>query len=354
MSKPDSHRLKIPSASAQVVRPLWSVMIPSYNCAKYLRQTLTSVLAQDPGVDIMQIMVIDDCSTKDDPKAVVEELGQGRIEFCQQSQNVGYIRNFESCLVRSRGQLVHLLHGDDFVKDGFYQKMQFAFEKNPEIGAAFCRHIAVDEQGNQIWISDLEQLESGVLSNSVERLAVRQRIQAPSIVVRREVYEQLGGFDRRFSCCGEDWEMWVRIAAHYPVWYEVEPLAIYRIHSSSLSRMSTRTGADIRDLRMAMDMMQPYLPTPIASKLSNQAREHWALFAIRHLAPKMLALGDLTAAITQLREALKCSRSLRVIKESTRLMLKIMNCWIKQIINPQNTADNYELAQTISESGEIK
>ncbi len=56
-------------------RPLWSVMIPTYNCAKYLRETLLSVLAQDPGAEVMQIEVIDDCST-DNPAAVVEEVGR--------------------------------------------------------------------------------------------------------------------------------------------------------------------------------------------------------------------------------------------------------------------------------------
>lgn len=333
MSEQYFHRTKIPPASIEVDRPLWSVMIPTYNCANYLRQTLASVLEQDPGPEVMQITVIDDCSTKDDPKAVVEELGQGRVEFYRQPENVGYIRNFETCLLRSRGQLVHLLHGDDFVKDGFYQKMQFAFEKNPEIGAAFCRHIAVDEQDNQIWISDLEQFESGVLSNSVERLAVKQRIQTPSIVVRRDIYEKLGGFDRRFSCCGEDWEMWVRIAAQYPIWYEVEPLAVYRIHSKSLSRMSTRTGADMRDLRMAIEIMKPYLPAPIAKQLSQQAREHWAIFAIRHLAPKMLETEDIAGAFIQIKEALKCRKSLKVIKESTSLFLKICFKLIQQKLN---------------------
>ena len=81
-------------------------MIPTYNCANYLRETLTSVLAQDPGAEIMQIEVIDDCSTKDDPQAVVEELGKGRVIFYRQPQNVGHTKNFETCLTRSRGKLI--------------------------------------------------------------------------------------------------------------------------------------------------------------------------------------------------------------------------------------------------------
>lgn len=48
-------------------------MIPTYNCARYLRETLASVLAQDPGRDNMHIEVIDDRSTKDDPEAVCRD-----------------------------------------------------------------------------------------------------------------------------------------------------------------------------------------------------------------------------------------------------------------------------------------
>lgn len=58
---PDSPPTVLP-VSTDVQRPLWSVMIPSYNCAKYITKALESVLMQDPGKDKMQIEVVDDCS----------------------------------------------------------------------------------------------------------------------------------------------------------------------------------------------------------------------------------------------------------------------------------------------------
>ncbi|MGH7999854.1 MAG: glycosyltransferase family 2 protein [Brasilonema sp.] len=329
MSEECLYRATIPPVPEGEARPLWSVMIPTYNCADYLRETLASVLAQDPGPEVMQIEVIDDHSTKDNPAAVVEELGRGRVSFYQQPQNVGYIKNFNTCLQRSRGHFIHLLHGDDGVRDGFYRSLQQSFESRPEIGAAFCRHIYVDEHGHWLWFSTLEQPESGVLNNWLEQIAVVNRLQPPSMVVRRDAYERLGGFDSRISCCAEDWEMWVRIAAHYPVWYEVEPLALYRVHSTSLTGRCARTGQNVRDLRRIVEIVHPYLPTSIATKLSVQARENWAIYAIKYIAPQMLDIGDKVAASTQIQEALKCSHSLKVMKELASLIWETKKFWLK-------------------------
>jgi glycosyltransferase involved in cell wall biosynthesis len=310
MDEQHTYRATISPVSEKSPGPLWSVMIPTYNCASFLRETLASVLAQDPGPDMMQIEVVDDHSTQDDPEAVVEELGKGRVTFYRQTENVGHTRNFETCLKRSRGHLIHLLHGDDYVLDGFYRELQPAFEQHPEIGAAFCRQIYMDEHGHWLSFSKLEQQESGILANWLERIAITQRIQTPSIVVRREVYEKLGGFDRRLSWA-EDWEMWVRIAAQYAFWYEVQPLAAYRKHSTSNTVKYVRTGENIRDVCRVIEMIKHYLPVTTANELSKQSREHWAYYALSDVY-KMLAKGDMVGAFAQIREAIKCMQSFKV------------------------------------------
>src|SRR5258707_3956554 len=129
-----------------VRRPMFSVMIPAYNCTNYLREALSSVLAQDPGEDKMQIEVVDDCSTDADVRALVMQLGEGTVSYYRQSRNVGSLRNFETCLNRSTGQWVHLLHGDDLVKPGFYKEIETLFSQFPEAGAAFTGFLHVDER----------------------------------------------------------------------------------------------------------------------------------------------------------------------------------------------------------------
>jgi glycosyltransferase involved in cell wall biosynthesis len=320
MSSP--YRTSVPGVAEGEARPLWSVMIPTYNCATYLAEALVSVLAQDPGPERMQIEVVDDRSTLDDPRAVVETIGSKRVAFYQQAENVGHTRNFATCLARSRGELIHLLHGDDQVRPGFYRAMERAFSERPEIGAAFCRQIFMDGRGHWTALSRLEQVESGILVDGLVRLAEEQRIMTPSIVVRRSVYERLGGFDSRLVC-SEDWEMWVRIAAHYPVWYETEPLAVYRMHDDSNTGRHVRSAEDIRYTREAIRIFSRHLPNDLAGRVTRRARRTYARAAVR-TAARLCAKGDAAGAARQAMEALRLSRAPAVIAALASLPVRLV------------------------------
>src|SRR5689334_2129176 len=124
--------------ATNIKRPLWSVMIPAYNCSTYLVDAIKSVLQQDPGSDLMQIEVVDDYSTDANVEQIVKEIGKGRVSYFRQKQNVGSLRNFETCINRAKGKYIHLLHGDDFVKPGFYKNLTSLTEMFPEVGAVCC------------------------------------------------------------------------------------------------------------------------------------------------------------------------------------------------------------------------
>jgi glycosyltransferase involved in cell wall biosynthesis len=288
-------------------------MIPTHDCAPYLRHTLASVLAQDPGPELMQIEVVDDASS-DRPEAVVHELGGGRVGFFRQPHNVGHVANFNTCLARSRGQVVHLLHGDDCVRDGFYAAMGRLLEAEPTAGAAFCRYIAIDEQGDWSSIAALEQRSAGLIPDWLEKIAVGQRLQTPCMVVRREAYEQLGGFDVRGGFA-EDWEMWVRIAARYPVAYEPQPLALYRVHTLSRTGRMVRTGENVRDLRRVIEINREHFPPAQADEIARRALRETATTCLRR-ARRLLGAGDTAAMWAQVREAIRSDASARVLAEA--------------------------------------
>jgi hypothetical protein len=301
-------------------RPVWSVMIPTYNCAGYLAHTLRSVLEQAPSTDEMQIEVVDDASAADDPEAVVRQIGGGRVAFFRQPKNVGPQASFTTCIQRSRGHWVHILHGDDMVRPRFYSALQNAIQREPAIHAAFCRVINIDEDNEWIDLSDRERDTPGVIPDLLQRLAVWNHIMFPSIVVRRSAYEQLGGF-HPLLFHSADWDMWKRVAARYRVWYEPHPLAMYRIHRLSDTSRLMQTGANITDARMAIDVAAHYLPPAETRTLSRQARRHHALYAIE-LARERIQRGDWPAARAQVAAGLRCCSSLSVWTASLGLLVE--------------------------------
>ena len=293
-------------------------MIPTYNCAPFLAETLASVLEQAPEPGEMQIEVVDDAST-DSPEKIVRSVGAGRVGFFRQDHNVGHIQNFATCLNRARGELVHLLHGDDRVHPGFYAALQAGFDRDPEVGAAFCRHRFIGADGMQLSLSSLEQEVAGRLPDALERLAEEQRIMTPSIAVRREVYEALGGFDARLVC-SEDWEMWVRIAAARPVWYEPTVLASYRMHGASNTGRHYRFAQELKFTHRAIDIFSEYLPAVGAEAIRARANATYARAALAN-ARRLAEAGDRVGMGAHLWAALRFSRSPAVLRRAARLTL---------------------------------
>jgi hypothetical protein len=264
----------------------------------------------------MQIEVVDDHSVRGDPESIVAALAPGRVGFHRQPVNRGHVGNFNTCIERARGRLVHILHDDDHVREGFYAKLGAALTAHPELGAAYCRHIYADPDGHWLSLSALERPDAGPLEDWLVKIASGQRLVTPSIAVRREVYERLGGYDGRIGFAGEDWEMWVRIAAHYPVWYEPEPLAVYQIkRPGSLTQVAE--GGIVREMRLATEIVESYLgdhlPPDAAREATGHARRFYAGWAV-DWAGVLLAAGDARGAAAQAREAVLCGRSAATLR----------------------------------------
>ena len=287
-------------------RPLWSVMIPTYNCINFIKEAIESVLIQDPGSDIMQIQVIDDHSTDGDVEALVREIGDGRVLFFRQTRNVGSLRNFETCINLSKGKYVHLLHGDDRVESGFYQEISHLFESNPEAGAAFTNYLYINQNSQKVDIINAPILPSpGIISDFLYQIAKHQLIQPPAIVVKRSVYESIGSFYATHF--GEDWEMWTRIASKYPVAYSPEYLASYRVgHGIGISHNYFMAGKNISEIKKVIDIIQNYLSVEKRKKYKNAASSYYAVFCVK--IANGLLLKDKKGAFKQVKGAWSMSK----------------------------------------------
>src|ERR1022692_3009891 len=128
-----------------------------------------------------------------------------------------------------------------------------------DVGAAFTRWTTVDEAGRILKPAAPQMETAGILPDRLHRLGAAQVIQFPSMVVRKSAYQEVGGF-RSDLTYALDWEMWVRVAARYPVWYEPELLACYRVHTQSESKRLQRLGEDLADQVKAIPIIEGYLP----------------------------------------------------------------------------------------------
>lgn len=319
----DPGNLDIPRIAALPgPQPRWSVMIPTFNCADMAGETIASVIVQAPLPDEMEIVVVDDASS-DGIADVVARFG-GRVRLHRQRHNLGVPTNLTEAIRLSRGQIVHLLHGDDQVLPGFYAAMERAFT-NPAIGAAYCRQIFMNQHGDWLGISPLDQ-EDGLIPDAARFLAQEQRIMTPSICVRRRVYEEVGGFHPLLRCA-EDWEMWVRIAARYPIAHLRAPLAVYRTHDASNTGRNIRCAADVAYNGLAIELIAKHLPPGIADAVASQARRTYARSALA-TADRFTRAGDAQAAFAQLFAAFRLSTAPTVVFRAALTLLRIARCAI--------------------------
>ncbi|MBE9224572.1 glycosyltransferase [Phormidium sp. LEGE 05292] len=322
----------INSVAENFNRPFWSVMIPTYNPKKYLEETLRSVIEQAPSYDQMQIEVIDNCSSEVDTEAIVKEIGKGRVAFYRQSYNVGMAGNWNTCINRARGHWIHILHDDDLVLPGFYSYLRSALEKDESAGAAFCRHIYIDYDGHWTNFSPLEMKTAGIFLNSLERFAGGVSVQCASIVVKRSVYEKLGGFDEELKYMPDN-EMWKRIAVHYPIWYEPQPLACYRSNPYSVTASLFKTRLIIADGFKVIAKFNSYLPETIAPQLIEKTKEEMASLSISQIRCT-IAMWDLGGAMAQIQELLRSNHSWKAIKQTIPLIVWIGIRWLRSSILP--------------------
>lgn len=260
--------------------------------------------------DEMEIIVVDDCSTKDDPEAVVNELGKGRIRFFRQSTNIGKSGNYSSGILMATGRYIHLLHGDDTVQLGFYQKIENLFQNFSKASVAFCRCNYMDANSVITGETKLLANEDGILKNFVEQIGTWQLIQPPSIVFKREVYATLGTYDMRLKYI-EDWEFYVRSSVFFEFVYTPEKLANYRVFAESSSNSSVKGGKRVHAVAEVIEIIDGYLSTELKKKIISKRNEAAALYLLSFI-PILSATRDLKGLMVTTKAFAKYNSSLHL------------------------------------------
>ncbi|MGV3722828.1 MAG: glycosyltransferase family 2 protein [Actinomycetota bacterium] len=219
-----------------------SVVIPTYNHARFLRMAIDSALRQS--LPPREVIVIDDGSSDGTPE-VVAEYGDRIRALRHANQGVAASRNAGAEL--ATGKLLAFLDADDVWRPQKLERQVERFQREPGLGLVHCGVEEIDAEGNV-----LRRQQDGLEGSAVAREMLLFR--SPTILgggsgvmIARSAFDEVGGFDPRLSTSA-DWDLYFRLASRCPVGYVPEPLLQYRLHGSN---MHGNIGAMERDMLLA-------------------------------------------------------------------------------------------------------
>ena len=211
------------------VSPLVSVVIPTYNGAKYLPQALDSVLAQT--YRPYEIVVVDDGS-KDNTRAVLQPYLTQISYVYQDNRGEPAARN--TGIRNSKGEFIAFLDADDLWHPRKLELQMNCFRQHPEYGLVYC--LMQTFMGEPLPEFDrMEAPPSAVPTGRIFSQLFWKPAFAPSAVLfRKSCIDSAGLFDEHFFI-GCDYQMWLRMARHVQIGCVPQPLTLYRLHPGSLS-----------------------------------------------------------------------------------------------------------------------
>lgn len=220
-----------------MVDPLVSVVIPTFNSAEFIRETLVSVLDQD--YRPLEVVLVDDGSS-DDTVAIARECGAEVRVVRQENSGAAVARN--RGVEEAKGDLVCFLDSDDLWLPGKISAQVRYLQEHPETGAVYhdwiVWHGETDAKRTAILNAERRtstpRIDPPVSGWIYTKLLMDSVIQTSTIMVRREILREVGPFDVQFRS-GQDYDLWLRLSRHCRIDKLDFPFSLYRILATSLS-----------------------------------------------------------------------------------------------------------------------
>ena len=206
---------------------LCSVIIPAYNCEKYLEETVRSVLGQS--WEQFEIILVDDCST-DRTLAVAKALeGQdARIRVYQNQVNAGVSKTRNFAVSAAKGKWVAFLDSDDLWEPQKLERQMKLARENKDCVLLYSSYSFMDDEGRRY-----DRVFSVPEKIDYKSLLKRNYIGNSTVMVRRDVMESIPMLGENLH---EDYAAWLKILKKYGAAFgDTEPLVCYRIAKNSRS-----------------------------------------------------------------------------------------------------------------------
>lgn len=207
--------------------PTFSTIIPTYNRASYVGAAIESALGQEVGGGT-EVIVVDDGSVDDTP-AVVAAFGDRVTYLWQANQREGAARNLGAG--QAAGQYLAFLDSDDFWRPGKLAADLERLEQPDWPAMVYSRAVNVGPDGGELNTRSLARPEGDVFW----ALARESFTPMSSVAVRTDAFRAVGGFTPDAALSGTaDWELWLRLAARWPVGFAGTTATCIRVHPRNM------------------------------------------------------------------------------------------------------------------------
>ena len=271
--------------------PVLSVCVPTYNGEAYVAEALHSILHQTYAA--FEVIVVDDGST-DSTLEIVRTVADtdARVRVYRNPHQRGIPGNWNACVGFARGQYVCVFHQDDvMLPDNLARKMA-VFETDPTLSLVHSLVEPLVEAGAPTrWGNWMEKAEADFIEDGLvyfRKLVLQGNcICAPTVIVRREQLDAVGGFDASlgYAC---DYETWMKLCVEGRVGFVHQALVCYRWHADNASHQyQSQRGLEEYGLAMRAALAYYADRTGDANQATLLAEAGEAVLEQRHWATEL-------------------------------------------------------------------
>jgi glycosyltransferase involved in cell wall biosynthesis len=238
-----------------MMNPLVSIIVPAYNRASLIEETLESIYAQT--YSPIELIVVDDGSadgTKDVVTGWMKKSGHPRCLFFPLSRNIGKSSAVNHALGHTNGDYVMIFDSDDvLLPDAVAAEVRF-LQDNPDVGAVSARAYVMI--GNQKTTNTLELFKDRETFDDLravhgDLLLKGNALISSTVLLRRSVVDAVGLFNVRLQYT-HDWEYWIRVSRNYKIGFLARPVMYYRTNVAGALSLN-RFGIFAETCRMLFD-----------------------------------------------------------------------------------------------------
>jgi glycosyltransferase involved in cell wall biosynthesis len=261
-----------------VSAPFLSVVMPSFNGARWIAGALESVRAQaDPSIEV----IIVDGDEGDETERIVDRFrSELNIRYLRRPDLATWQAKTNFAVAEAAADHIAMLHVDDLWLPGRAAAVRTWVASAPHAVCHLSPSQLIDLQGRRIgtWRCPFGPSAAPIERDQlIERLLVQNFISCPAPVILRSAWLELGGMDEALWYTA-DWDFYLKLAAAGPVIYHPDALTAFRIHGSSLTVSGSRDPADFeRQMQTVLDRHRGLLSPEAADETLRIARTSIAI-----------------------------------------------------------------------------